>query len=403
MPGSRGEARPRQAPCCGRPAFARNPGRRRRRAGERPSDRPVGSDSVTEQIVRSVQADQQIATGVPWWRGAVTYQVYIRSFADGERRRRRRHRRDPVPAAVPGELGVDAIWINPWYPSPMADAGYDVADYRDVDPLFGTLDEAVALIARGARARVCGCCSTSSRTTPPTQHPWFRGGARRRRPARRRGPASCSGPAAAPTARGRRTTGSRRLRRAGLAAGHRAGRPPGEWYLHLFAPEQPDLDWTNPEVREEFEDILRFWFDRGVDGFRIDVAHGAGQGPADGPGATRRPSRVDSTAAAPAPRRTRSGTGTGCTTSTARGGASPTPTTPPRVFVAEAWVREPGAARALPAPRRAAHRLQLPLPARAVGRAARCGGRSTTRLRAHERGRRARRPGCCPTTTSPGT
>ncbi|MFG1702125.1 alpha-amylase family glycosyl hydrolase [Nonomuraea sp. M3C6] len=199
-----------------------------------------------------------------WWRTAAIYQIYVRSFADGSGdgigdlaglRRRLPHLRD---------LGVDALWLTPWYVSPMADAGYDVADYRDIDPVFGTLAEAEELIAEvhahGLRIivdLVPNHCSD--------QHPWFREAL------------------AVRSARDRFWFMEGR--------GEHGESPPndwqsyfggpawtrvadGEWYLHMFAPEQPDLNWENPEVREEFEEILRFWLDRGVDGFRVDVAHG---------------------------------------------------------------------------------------------------------------------------------
>jgi alpha-glucosidase len=202
------------------------------------------------------------AVSTDWWRSAVVYQLYIRSFADGNGdgvgdiagiRAHLGHLRD---------LGVDAVWINPWYPSPMADAGYDVSDYRAIEPAFGTPEEAAALIeeahANGLRVLLDIVPNHSS-----DQHTWFqaalRGDADARarylfRPGRGDGPPNdwqsvFGGPAWTQVA-------------------------DGSWYLHLFDSGQPDLDWSNPEVRAEFESILRFWFDRGVDGFRIDVAHG---------------------------------------------------------------------------------------------------------------------------------
>src|ERR1700712_737795 len=207
------------------------------------------------------------AVSTDWWRSAVVYQLYIRSFADGNGdgvgdiagiRAHLGHLRD---------LGVDAVWINPWYPSPMADAGYDVSDYRAIEPAFGTSEEAAALIAEahasGLRVLLDIVPNHSS-----DQHAWFqaalRGDAAARarylfRPGRGDGPPNdwqsvFGGPAWTRVA-------------------------DGSWYLHLFDPGQPDLDWTNPEVRAEFESILRFWFDRGVDGFRIDVAHGLTKDP----------------------------------------------------------------------------------------------------------------------------
>jgi alpha-glucosidase len=207
----------------------------------------------------------------PWWRSAVIYQVYIRSFADGNGdgtgdiagiRSRLRYLAD---------LGIDALWINPWYPSPMADGGYDVADYRDVEPRFGTLADAEALLreahAAGLRVLLDIVPNHSS-----DQHPWFR-------------EALAAGVGSPARGRyifrpGRGTDGAEPpndwLSVFGGRAWTRVSEPdgtPGEWYLHLFAPEQPDVNWADPEVEADFEQTLRFWFDRGVDGFRIDVAH----------------------------------------------------------------------------------------------------------------------------------
>ncbi|MEV5438845.1 glycoside hydrolase family 13 protein [Streptomyces sp. NPDC052682] len=208
-----------------------------------------------------------------WWRSAVIYQVYIRSFADGDGdgvgdiaglRSRLRYLAD---------LGVDAIWINPWYPSPLADGGYDVADYRDIHPVFGTLDEARRLItdAHGLGLRVI-LDIVPNHTSD--QHVWFR-------QARDAGPGSPE--------RERYVFRDGRGEDGALPPNdwHAAFGGPawtrvadGQWYLHLFAPEQPDLNWDHPEVRAEFESVLRFWFDLGVDGFRIDVAHGMVKDPA---------------------------------------------------------------------------------------------------------------------------
>ena len=194
----------------------------------------------------------------------------------------------------------------------MADAGYDVADYRDIDPVFGTLAEAEALIARGARARHPDRSSTSCRTTAPTRTRGSR-------------PPLAGGPGAPERdlfwfRPGRGENGDQRptdwIGEFGGPTWTRTTNPdgtPGDWYLHLFAPEQPDLNWDHPRVRAEFEDILRFWFDRGVDGIRIDSAGAAGQG-------RRRCPRSGRTS------RTRSTTWTGCTTSTGAGGGSPTRT-----------------------------------------------------------------------------
>ncbi|GAB4048267.1 glycoside hydrolase family 13 protein [Catellatospora paridis] len=201
----------------------------------------------------------------PWWRDAVIYQVYPRSFADGNGdglgdlaglRERLPYLRD---------LGVDAIWLSPWYVSPMADAGYDVADYRDIDPVFGTLAEAELFITEAHQHRlrvivdiVPNHCSdrhprfqaalAAGPGSPERELFWFRPG---------RGEHG----ELPPTDWGSHFGGPAWTRV-----------PDGEWYLHMFAPEQPDWNWDHPAVREDFQTTLRFWLDRGVDGFRIDVA-----------------------------------------------------------------------------------------------------------------------------------
>src|SRR6266567_826375 len=202
-----------------------------------------------------------------WWRRAAIYELYVQSFADGDG--------DGigdlagVRARLPylAGLGVDAIWFSPWYPSPRSDAGYDVADYRSIDPAFGTLADADALIAEGHALGI----RTIIDIVPnhcSDQHRWFQaalaappGSAERARfwfrPGRGDLPPNNWQSIFGGSAWTRTTT--------------RDGEP-GEWYLHLFAPEQPDFNWANPDVRAEFEDILRFWFDRGADGVRIDSA-----------------------------------------------------------------------------------------------------------------------------------
>ena len=208
--------------------------------------------------------------GGAWWRRAVVYQVYIRSFADADGdglgdiagiRSRLPYLRD---------LGVDALWITPWYPSPMADGGYDVADYLDVDPRFGDLAEAEALIAEAHAVGLRVILDIVPNHTS-SEHPWFRA-------------ARAAGPGSAERSRyvfrdGREPDGTRPPTdwpsTFGGPAWTRLIRPDGrpeQWYLHLFDPGQPDLDWDDAGVRGAFEDILRTWFDRGVDGFRIDVA-----------------------------------------------------------------------------------------------------------------------------------
>ncbi|MEV6637619.1 glycoside hydrolase family 13 protein [Actinoplanes sp. NPDC051470] len=197
----------------------------------------------------------------PWWRNAVIYQIYPRSFADSDGdgvgdidgiRAHLQHLRG---------LGVDAIWMSPWYPSPMADAGYDVADFRDIDPVFGDLAAAEALITEAhavnirmivdivpnhiSSAHPWFQAALASPDAPEREYFWFRAGRGDRMPTEWVG-----------------EFGGTTWTQA----------PDGQWYLHLFTPEQPDLNWEHPDVRAEFESILRFWFDRGVDGIRIDSA-----------------------------------------------------------------------------------------------------------------------------------
>lgn len=209
----------------------------------------------------------------PWWRSAVIYQIYPRSFADSDG--------DGI-GDLPGirarlpylrQLGVDALWISPFYPSPMADAGYDVSDYRDVEPAFGGLADADALIAEAHELGIRVIIDLVPNHTSD-EHEWFRA-------------ALASEPGSRERARylfreGRGAHGeippNDWISNFGGAAWTRVTET-GQWYLHLFDSKQPDLDWTNPEVVEEFESILRFWLDRGVDGFRIDVAHGLAKDP----------------------------------------------------------------------------------------------------------------------------
>jgi alpha-glucosidase len=207
-----------------------------------------------------------------WWRDAVIYQIYPRSWADATG--------DGI-GDLPGitsrvaqlaELGVDAIWCSPFYTSPQHDGGYDVADYRDIDPVFGTLADADALIGRAHELGLRVLIDLVPNHTS-SEHAWFRA-------------ALASAPGSPERARyifrdGRGPGGSQPPNDWASNFGGPAwtrvteadGRP-GQWYLHLFDVTQPDLDWTNEEVRQEFDDVLRFWLDRGVDGFRVDVAHG---------------------------------------------------------------------------------------------------------------------------------
>ncbi|GAA2835851.1 glycoside hydrolase family 13 protein [Kitasatospora paracochleata] len=232
---------------------------------------------MTQNLTETSRPAATPAASRDWWRDAVIYQVYPRSFADGN---------GDGMGDLPGirsrlpylrDLGVDAVWLSPFYASPQADAGYDVADYRAVDPMFGTLLDADGLIRDahdlGLRIIVDLVPNHSS-----DQHEWFQR-------ALREGPGS--------------PLRDRYHFRAGKGesgelppndwesifggpAWTRTENPdgtPGDWYLHLFAPEQPDFNWENQAVADEFRSILRFWLDMGVDGFRIDVAHGMVKAP----------------------------------------------------------------------------------------------------------------------------
>ncbi|MGW9182833.1 glycoside hydrolase family 13 protein [Agromyces sp. NPDC055661] len=207
-----------------------------------------------------------------WWRTAAIYQIYPRSFADANGDGMGDLAGITSRLGDLQDLGIDAIWLSPFYTSPQRDAGYDVADYCDVDPRFGTLADFDAMLAeahaRGIRVIIDLVPNHSS-----DEHAWFRaalaapaGSAERARYLFRdgRGPAGDEPPNNWESV-------------FGGPAWTRVVEPdgtPGQWYLHLFDSSQPDFDWTNEEVREEFRRILRFWLDRGVDGFRVDVAHG---------------------------------------------------------------------------------------------------------------------------------
>lgn len=214
----------------------------------------------------------QKTAGSQWWRSGVIYQIYPRSFAD--------HNGDGmgdlngITSRLPAlkELGVDAVWLSPFYTSPQKDAGYDVSDYRAVDPLFGDLADFDQLLEKahslGLRAMIDLVPNHSS-----DQHAWFQSALK-------------SDP------------GSKERFYYHFKDGKGAGGelPPnnwvsmfggpawtrvedGQWYCHLFDSSQPDLNWENPEVRNEFEEILRFWLDRGVDGFRVDQPHAMAKAP----------------------------------------------------------------------------------------------------------------------------
>jgi alpha-glucosidase len=233
-------------------------------------DVPVLTPQADEtRIVAAGQVSPSTADPL-WWRSAVIYQVYIRSFADGNGdgtgdiagvRSRLGYLRD---------LGVDALWFTPWYPSPLADGGYDVSDYRAIHPAFGDLAEAEALIREalelGIRTIIdivpnhishehewFKAALAAGPGSPERERFWFRDGA---------GPNGDEMPNHW-VSNFQGETWTRTTNPDGT---------PGQWYLHLFTPEQPDLNWNHPDVRKEHEDVLRFWFDRGVAGVRIDSA-----------------------------------------------------------------------------------------------------------------------------------
>ncbi len=207
------------------------------------------------------------STSVPWWRRGVVYQVYVRSFADGNSdgtgdinglRSRLPYLRD---------LGIDALWVNPWYQSPLNDGGYDVSDYRQIEPRYGSIADAEAFIAEAHDFGIRVIIDLVPNHTS-SEHRWFA--------------EALAAPIGDP---------ARQRYHIRPGRGVDESEPPtnwtsvfggpawtrledGEWFLHLFDPSQPDLNWENPEVRDEFESVFRFWLDRGVDGFRVDVAHG---------------------------------------------------------------------------------------------------------------------------------
>ncbi len=214
----------------------------------------------------------------PWWRDAVIYEIYPRSFSDanGDGDGDLRGIRERL--GYLADLGVDGIWIAPWYASPLADGGYDVSDYCDIHPMFGSLQDAVELLdaahEHGLKVIVDLVPNHCSHA-----HPWFKA-------------ALAAGPGSPERDRfffregkGRHGElppnnwiscfGGPSWTRVTEADGR-----PGQWYMHLFAPEQPDLNWRNEQVLSDFDDILRFWLDRGVDGFRVDAVPAMAKDPA---------------------------------------------------------------------------------------------------------------------------
>jgi alpha-glucosidase len=234
------------------------------------------TSATTETTPLHARPDLDHEAALPWWRTAVIYQVYPRSWADSDG--------DGV-GDLPGiierlpylrALGVDAVWLSPFYVSPMNDAGYDVADYRDIDPLFGVLADADRLIATahdlGLKVIIDLVPNHSS-----SEHPWFQA-------ALAAGPGSPErdryifrdglGPdGAEPPSDWLSVFGGPGWSRVTDPSDSSPDGSPGQWYLHLFDVTQPDFNWHHPDVVESFHGHLRFWLDRGVDGFRVDVAH----------------------------------------------------------------------------------------------------------------------------------
>ena len=200
-----------------------------------------------------------------WWSQAVVYQVYPRSFSDADGDGLGDIRGVTERIGYLAELGVDAIWLSPFYPSELADGGYDVIDYRAVDPRLGTLDDFDDLV-RAAHAAGIKVMVDIVPNHTSDRHAWFQ--------------EALASPASPMRDRyifrpGRGAAGELPPNAWQSTFGGPAWErvPDGSWYLHLFAKEQPDLNWSHPAVRADFERTLRFWSDRGVDGFRVDVAH----------------------------------------------------------------------------------------------------------------------------------
>ena len=207
------------------------------------------------------------SSGEKWWRTGVVYQVYVRSFADGngDGTGDITGLRDRL--AYLNSLGVDALWINPWYASPLRDGGYDVADYRRIDERFGTTEE-VELLIEEAHALGIKIIADLVPNHTSSDHAWFQ-------------EALAAAPGSPERDRyvfleGKGDDGELPPTDWTAVFGGSAWEPVGDgwWYLHIFDVSQPDLNWENEEVRAEFDSVFRFWLDRGIDGFRIDVAHG---------------------------------------------------------------------------------------------------------------------------------
>jgi alpha-glucosidase len=201
-----------------------------------------------------------------WWQQGAIYQIYPRSFADSDG--------DGV-GDLPGilshldylsELGVSAVWLSPIFPSPMADFGYDISDYCDIDPVFGTLADLDTLVA-GCHSRGIKVVLDWVLNHTSDRHPWFLASRSSRDDPRRDWYVWRDGPAGG----GPPNNWTSAFQAVGSA--WTLDEATGQWYLHSFLPEQPDLNWDNPQVESAMHEVLRFWLDRGIDGFRLDAVH----------------------------------------------------------------------------------------------------------------------------------
>mgnify|MGYP000732900647 CR=1 FL=1 len=217
------------------------------------------------------RAVHEAKAGGEWWRSGVIYQIYPRSFSDANGDGLGDLKGIEHRLAKLQELGVDAVWLSPFYRSPQRDAGYDVSDYCDVDPIFGTLEDFDSMLAEAHRLGLKVLIDLVPNHTSD-QHVWFQ-----------RALAAAPGSAEREFYHFKNGKGENGelppnnwLSLFGGPAWTRTTNPDGsagQWYLQLFDSSQPDLNWANPAVQETFEDILRFWLDRGVDGFRVDQLH----------------------------------------------------------------------------------------------------------------------------------
>jgi alpha-glucosidase len=209
---------------------------------------------------------------IPWWQSAIVYQIYPWSFQDSNG-----DGIGDLPGIIsrldylkgtPDSLGIDAIWLSPVYPSPMHDFGYDVIDYRSIDPRFGTLADFDRLVAEAHRRGIRVVMDLVLNHTS-NQHPWFLESRSSRKSAKREWYYWADGK------EGHRPPNNWAARFGGPA--WTLDQQTGQYYLHSFLPEQPDLNWTNPAVRDALFDVVRFWIERGVDGFRLDAINWLGK------------------------------------------------------------------------------------------------------------------------------